>query len=138
MTSTLIDTNVFLDVVEERAEWFGWASRKVLEARQSGEIVINPIVYAEASTPYNDEMAFSRFLDAAGFLREDLPFDCAFAAAKAHLKYRSRGGVRLTPLPDFFIGAHAVFRGYTLLTRDAGRFRTYFPEIDVVAPDTHP
>ena len=138
MTSTLIDTNVFLDVVEERPEWFGWASRKILEARGGGEIVINPVVYAEASTPYEDETAFARFLDAAGFLREDLPFGCAFRAAKAHLEYRLKGGVSATALPDFFIGAHTAYRGYRLLTRDATRFRTYFPEIEIIAPDTHP
>ncbi len=138
MTSTLIDTNVFLDVVEERPQWFDWATRKVLEARRGGEVVINPIVYAEASTPYEDETAFARFLGAAGFLKEDLPFGCAFAAAKAHFNYRSRGGVRASPLPDFFIGAHALFRGYRLLTRDAARFRTYFSGLDIIAPDSHP
>ncbi len=138
MTSTLIDTNVFLDVVEERPEWFAWASRQVMNARRSGNVVVNPVVYAEASTPYEDEPAFARFLEAAGFLREDLPFACAFKAGKAHLEYRNRGGVRITTLPDFFIGAHAAVKSYRLLTRDAARFRTYFPGLDIIAPDTHP
>ena len=138
MTSTLIDTNVFLDVVEERPEWFAWASRQVMEARRSGNVVVNPVVYAEASIPYADELAFSKFLETAGFIREDLPFACAFKAGKAYLEYRSRGGVRSTTLPDFFIGAHAAAKSYRLLTRDPARFRTYFPDLDIIAPDSHP
>ena len=138
MTSTLIDTNVFLDVVEERPEWFSWATRRVLEARRGGNVVVNPVVYAEASTPYVDESAFARFIDSAGFVTEDLPFDCAFRAGKAHFEYRNRGGIRTSTLPDFFIGAHAALKGYKLLTRDAGRFRTYFGTLDIIAPDTHP
>ncbi|MBC8037650.1 MAG: type II toxin-antitoxin system VapC family toxin [Rhizobiales bacterium] len=138
MTSTLIDTNVFLDVVEERPDWFAWARSKVLEARRIGDVVISPVVYAEASTPYEDEHAFAKFIDTAGFVKEDLPFDCAFKAAKAHYEYRKRGGIRTTTLPDFFIGAHALVRGYRLMTRDPARFRTYFPELDIIAPESHP
>jgi predicted nucleic acid-binding protein len=138
MTSTLIDTNVFLDVVEMRPLWFEWSSRMVMRARRNGDVVVNPVVYAEASLPYESESAFSKFVDDAGFLKEDLPWACAFVAAKAHVLYRDRGGVRSTTLPDFFIGAHASMRSYTLLTRDTGRFRTYFPTLDIIAPDTHP
>ena len=110
----------------------------MLKARLSGDVVINPIVYAEASTPYEDESAFARFLDAAGFMKENSPFACAFHAAKAHLEYRNRDGARTTTLPDFFIGAHAALRNYRLLTRDTGRYRSYFPALDIIAPDTHP
>lgn len=138
MTSTLIDTNVFLDVVEERPDWFSWARRRVLEARRTGNVVICPVVFAEASIPYEDEQAFAKLIDMAGFVKEDLPFDCAFKAAKAHFEYRKRGGVRTTTLPDFFIGAHALVKGYRLLTRDAARFQTYFPELDIIAPESHP
>ena len=138
MTSTLVDTNVLLDVVEMRAQWFEWSSRMLFGARRNGEVVLNPVVYAEASLPYESETAFLKFVDDAGLLKEDLPWACGFLAAKAHVRYRERGGERNSTLPDFFIGAHAQIRSYRLLTRDAGRFRTYFPKLEIIAPDTHP
>jgi predicted nucleic acid-binding protein len=138
MTSTLIDTNVFLDVVEMRPQWFEWSSRMVLGAKRVGDVIINPVVYAEASLPYQSEASFSKFVDDAGFLKEDLPWACGFIAAKAYHRYRERGGMKATTLPDFFIGAHARVKSYRLLTRDIARYRSYFPELDIVAPDTHP
>ena len=138
MTSTLVDTNVLLDVVEMRPQWFEWSSRMLLDARRNGEVVLNPVVYAEASLPYESESAFLKFVDDAGFFKEDLPWACGFLAAKAYMRYRERGGEKNSTLPDFFIGAHAHVKSYRLLTRDVGRFRTYFPELDIIAPDTHP
>jgi predicted nucleic acid-binding protein len=135
---TLIDTNVLLDVVEQRPQWFDWAVRRLVAAKREGDVIINPVVYAEASLPYLEEKKFAKFIDDAGFALEDLPVRCGFEAAKAHFRHRALGGLRQTTLPDFFIGAHASYRGYTLLTRDMARFRTYFPDLSIVAPDTHP
>lgn len=138
MTSTLIDTNVLLDIVEMRPDWKEWSSRQVFEARLGGKIVLNPIVYAEASIPYESSAEFNAIIDDAGFVKEDLPWPAAFLAAKAHRRYRERGGARTQTLPDFFIAAHAVVKGFKLVTRDAARFRSYFPELDIVEPESHP
>ena len=138
MTSTLIDTNTLLDIIEARAGWEEWASRRVFEARLQGAVVLNPVVYAEASLPYESEVQFNEIIDGAGFKKEDLPWEAAFLAGKAHLKYLQRGGVRHQTLPDFFVAAHALVKNYKLVTRDATRFRSYFPSLEIIAPDTHP
>ncbi len=138
MTSTLIDTNVLLDIVEMRQDWEEWSSRRVFEARLGGKVILNPIVYAEASIPYESATEFDAIIDDAGFVKEDLPWPAAFLAAKAHRQYRGRGGIRAQTLPDFFIAAHAAVKGFRLVTRDAARFRIYFPNLDIIAPDTHP
>lgn len=138
MTSTLIDTNVLLDLIEGRPDWEEWSGRHVYEARLKGNIVLNPIVYAEASIPYEDADQFKLIVGGAGFVNEDLPWDAAFMAGKAHRHYRERGGVRTQTLPDFFIAAHALVKKYPIISRDASRFRTYFPDLVVIAPDTYP
>jgi len=138
MTSTLIDTNVLLDIVEKRENWLAWSEASVRRLLKEGPIVINPVIYAEASVPYIDEAEFAAIVDTVWLRREDLPWNAAFRAGKAFLQYRKKGGEKGRNLPDFFIGAHAAVKRYRLLTRDALRFRTYFPEIDIVAPDTHP
>ena len=92
----------------------------------------------KASIPYPEESEFDEIVFGAGFVREDLPWPAAFLAAKTHLAYRNRGGACAQTPPDFFIGAHARVKGHRLVTRDAERFRIYFPEVEVIAPDTHP
>jgi predicted nucleic acid-binding protein len=138
MTSTLIDSNVLIDVLEQRLEWIGWVTSKLEQLSQTGTLVINQIAYGEASIPYDQEDVFATTVDTGWVVREDLPWSATFRAGKAFRQYRERGGVRDMILPDFFIGAHASVKGYKVLTRDGPRFRTYFPEIEVIAPDTHP
>jgi predicted nucleic acid-binding protein len=138
MPSTLIDTNVLLDVLEERAPWSKWALRQFERLVVDGELVINQIIYGEASVPYASLVLFDDVLPAALVKRENLPWDAAFIAGKAHEQYRIRGGQKRSTLPDFFIGAHAAVAGYRVLTRDAAPFRTYFPQLEIIAPDTHP
>jgi len=138
MTSTLIDTNVLVDVIEMRPVWSEWAARHLESLSEEGDLVINQIAYAEASVPYDDQREFERIINSAWLQREDLPWPAAYRAGKAFREYRRRGGLRNQTLPDFFIGAHAAVKTYRLLTRDAARFRTYFPELDIVAPDSHP
>jgi predicted nucleic acid-binding protein len=138
MTSTLVDTNVLLDIIERRPSWFEWAARRIAEASGEGRIILNPVIYAEASTPYDSQVEFDAIIHSLGFAREEIPWNAAFLAAKAHLAYRQRGGVKNQTLPDFFIAAHAQVKGYAFVTRDAARFRTYFPGLDIIAPDTHP
>jgi predicted nucleic acid-binding protein len=97
-------------------------------------LVINPIIYAEVAVGFDAPEDVEAALPADGYRREPLPYEAAFAAGKAFLDYRRRGGTRTSPLPDFYIGAHAAVRGYRLLTRDAARYRTYFPAVELIAP----
>ena len=131
---TLVDSNVILDVVSDDEEWGDWSASMLSQAAQTGRLVINPLIYAEVSCGYERIEDLDDALPADYFVREPLPWAAAFLAAKAFLKYRRRGGVRSAPLPDFYIGAHAALAGYTLLTRDARRYTTYFPKLRIVAP----
>lgn len=101
-------------------------------------IVFNQIVYGEASVPYHPQSAFDTIVGVDWLAKEDLPWDAAFLAAKAHADYRRKGGLKPSALPDFLIGAHASVKNYRLLTRDAARFRSYFPSVELISPDTHP
>jgi predicted nucleic acid-binding protein len=107
-------------------------------AADSGSIVINQVVYAELAAGFETTEALHAMLDREQFSREWLPWDAAFAAGLAFWNYRRRGGKRSSPLPDFFIGAHAAVRGYTLLTRDRGYYASYFPTLNIISPETHP
>jgi predicted nucleic acid-binding protein len=103
-------------------------------AAQNGRLVINPIIYAEVSCGFERIEDLDHALPQDYFAREPLPWAAGFLAARAFLKYRRTGGARRSPLSDFYIGAHAALAGYTLLTRDAARYRTYYPKLRVVSP----
>ena len=132
--TTLVDSNVILDVVTDDAEWGEWSAASLAGAAQQGRVVINPLIYAEVSCGYSRIEDLDEAVPPEYFTREPLPWAAAFLAAKAFLKYRRRGGTRPAPLPDFYIGAHAALSGYTLLTRDARRYKTYFPSLRIVSP----
>lgn len=132
--TTLVDSNVILDVVTEDADWGDWSASMLSRAAREGRLVINPLIYAEISCGYERVEDLDEAVPPAYFVREPLPWPAAFLAAKAFVKYRRRGGSRPAPLPDFYIGAHATLAGYTLLTRDARRYRHYFPRLRIVAP----
>lgn len=132
--TTLVDSNVILDVVSEDAEWMDWSEAMLAKAAQAGRLVVNPLIYAEVSCGFERIEELEDAVPADYFAREPLPWAAAFLAGKAFLKYRRRGGSRLVPLPDFYIGAHAAIAGHTLLTRDASVYRTYFPKLRIVAP----
>jgi predicted nucleic acid-binding protein len=123
-----------LDVLTGDAAWAQWSGDALAQARDDGRLVINPIVYAEVSTGFGRIEDLDDAVPAGDFEREPLPFEAGFVAGKAFLIYRKRGGQRRSPLPDFYIGAHAAVRRYRLLTRDAARYRTYFPSVDLIAP----
>jgi hypothetical protein len=130
----LVDSSVLLDVLTDDPRWSPWSTQALAEQAERDVLAINPIIYAEVS------MGFVRIedLDAAlpppTFQRLALPWEAAFLAGKCFLAYRRRGGLRASPLPDFYIGAHASVSGMTLLTRDPGRYRTYFPKLHLIAP----
>lgn len=134
MSATLIDSNVLMDVLTADQAWFDWSAAALSEARQGGRVVVNPVIYAEISAGYSTIELLEAALPRDVFHREPLPWEAAFLAGKAFLAYRRAGGARRSPLPDFFIGAHAAVAGYRLLTRDATRYRTYFPRLELVAP----
>jgi predicted nucleic acid-binding protein len=129
-----VDTNVLLDVMTADPRWSDWSSARLTLALNSGPVGINPIIYAELASGFLAQHDLDRALP-AGIDRLALPWDAAFLAGRSFLEYRRRGGTRTSPLPDFYIGAHALVSGMTLLTRDATRFRTYFPELPLIAPD---
>jgi predicted nucleic acid-binding protein len=130
----LVDSNVILDVAYEDSRWRGWSEAAIEQAAGESVLVINPIIYAEVSIGYAQAEHVEAVLPADRFRREVLPYEAAFAAGKAFLDYRRRGGTRTSPLPDFYIGAHAAARGYRLLTRDPARYRAYFPTVELIAP----
>jgi predicted nucleic acid-binding protein len=132
--TVLVDSNVLLDVATDDPAWFPWSSRALAAAADESPLAINPLVYAEVSVGFSRIEDLEEVLPSTLFRREALPYEAAFLAGKAFLRYRRRGGARLTPLPDFYIGAHAAIAGYRLLTRDASRYRTYFPSVEIIAP----
>jgi len=134
VTATLVDSNVLLDIATEDPAWYEWSAEAVADAANQGPLVINAIVYAEVSIGFAAIEELDDALPADVFVREQLPYEAAFLAGKAFLAYRRRGGARSVPLPDFYIGAHAAINGYHLLTRDAQRYRTYFPTVRLLIP----
>jgi len=134
MTAVLIDANILLDVMTEDARWLPWSAEAIERAADRYRLVINPIIFAEVSIRYSRIEELDAALPKAMFDREAIPYE-AFLAAKSFLAYRRRGGTKRSPLPDFFIGAHAAVAGYRLMTRDAARYLTYFPKLPLIAPD---
>ena len=134
MSDTLVDSNVILDILTEDAEWFEWSASALEQQAERSVLVINPVIYAEVSIRFERIEDLDDALPATAFRRDSLPWGAAFLAGKCFLTYRRRGGVRHSPLPDFYIGAHAAVAGMTLLTRDEIRYRSYFPSLEVVAP----
>jgi predicted nucleic acid-binding protein len=130
----LVDTNVLLDVATEDPLWFDWSVSQLSQAANRDGLAINPIVYAELSVHYDTLEALEAALSGHPFARLALPWDAAFVAGKAYRRYRRRGGSKRSPLPDFYIGAHAAVAGLALLTRDAKRYREYFPTLRLIAP----
>jgi predicted nucleic acid-binding protein len=131
---TLIDTNVLLDLVTDDAKWADWSIRELDAAALKGPLAINDVVYAELSVRFEAIETLEAVLDEAGVSVAAIPRAALFLAGKAFLRYRTAGERRTGVLPDFFIGAHAAVAGLTLLTRDAQRYRSYFPAIDLVTP----
>ena len=134
MVTTLVDSNVLIDLLLEDSEWFDWSAWALARSGREGRLVINQLVYAEVSVTFHQVEDVEQALPEHFVRRESVPFAAAFVAGHAFASYRRRGGTKRSPLPDFFIGAHAAVAGSTLLTRDATRYRTYFPKLRIVAP----
>lgn len=132
--AVLVDSNVILDVATEDSTWRAWSERALARAAGQSILVINPIVFAEVSVGFHRVEDLEEALPPELYRRDPLPYEAAFLAGKCFLAYRRRGGSRAVPLPDFYIGAHAAVAGHQLLTRDAARYRTYFPRLTLIAP----
>jgi predicted nucleic acid-binding protein len=132
---TLVDSNVILDLVTNDPEWSDWSIAKLEEAALKGLLCINDVVYAELSVRYDRIEALEAMLDHAAIEVERTPREALFLAGKVFVQYRKAGGGRTGVLPDFFIGAHAAVTKLPLLTRDAARYRTYFPNMALIAPE---
>jgi len=130
---TLVDANVLLDILTE-SEWFDWSASMLEEAAHAGALYINPVVYTEVAVHFSRIEDLDEALPRDYYRRADLPWPAGFLAGHVFQQYRRVGGTRRSPLPDFYIGAHAAIAGFTLLTRDAARYRTYFPTLRVIAP----
>ena len=130
----LVDSNVLFDLAMDDANWAEWSAQAVAECAEHSELIINPIIYAELSVSFATIEALDAALPRAVYQREPLPWEAGFLAGKCYLAYRRRGGTRTSPLPDFYIGAHAAVRNLALLTRDAKRYRTYFANLEILHP----
>jgi predicted nucleic acid-binding protein len=136
--ATLVDTNVLVDVAVRDPTWLCWSRSALTKAERAGPLVVNPAIFAEFSVRYKTLDEVEALLPQESFKREGFPWSAAFAAGAAFRRYRQAGGGRDRVLPDFLIGAHAVIRDYTILTRDPKGYRSYFPTVTLITPETHP
>jgi predicted nucleic acid-binding protein len=134
VTAVLIDSNVLLDIITEDPCWARRSAETIEIAANQFRLIINPVIYAEVSVCYSRIEELEAVLPKDHFIREAVPYEAAFLAGKCFSIYRQRKGTKRSPLPDFFIGAQAAVAGYRLLTRDIGRYRTYFPKVSLIAP----
>jgi len=130
----LVDSNVLLDVISSDPVWAAWSASALAESAEHAILVINPIVYAEVSIGFSKIESLNAALPINLYQREALPWEAGFLAGKCFLRYRRLGGARTSPLPDFYVGAHAAVRRLALLTRDAVRYRSYFPTVQLLTP----
>ena len=129
----LVDSNVLIDVLTDDPVGHEWSSEQLTRLGNSRQLAITPLIFAEVAMAYRDQAQLDAALPAT-LVRLPLPYSAAFLAGRAFLQYRRRGGTRRSPLPDFYIGAHAAVEGHSIVTRDAVRYRTYFPDVTVIAP----
>ena len=134
MSTVLVDSNVLLDILTEDPRWYAWSSEALARLAEQSTLAINPIIYAEVSIRFSTIEDLEATVAPEHFRRLPLPWEAAFLAGKCFLAYQKRGGRRVAPLPDFYIGAHAAVAGMTLLTRDPRRYRAYFPTLKLICP----
>ena len=134
MNGVLVDSNVILDLFLNDPNWADWSEAALASASQSSTLYINQIVYTEVSIAFEKIEELESALHTGGFQLLEIPKEALFLAGKAYLRYRRGKGTKRSPLPDFYIGAHAAVLGMDLITRDEGRYRTYFPTVKRICP----
>lgn len=130
----LVDTNVLVDVLEDDPDWADWSMRQLRAQAQVHELLINPVIYAELSLTFDSVQILDAAIEGMGITVKELPRPALFLAGKAFVKYRRSGGGKGNVLADFSIGAHAAVLGCSILTRDAHRYRGYFPTVVLIVP----
>ena len=130
----LVDSNIWIDLIQKDAVWLDWSLAEVQKVRAQKRAVINPVIYAELAPTYDQPAALDKFLSAAKVTMKPLSREAAYAAGRAFLRYRQKRGTKTGVLPDFFIGAQAQTEGWAILTRDVSRYATYFPDVQLIAP----
>ena len=134
MTGVLVDSNVLIDIMTEDPAWSSWSKDALESAAEIARLVINPVIYSEVSIRFSLIEDVEQALPRSMFQREHIPYEAAFLAGKVFVRYKRAGGLKNSPLPDFYIGAHAAVLGYKLLTRDSTRYRSYFKQLDLISP----
>ena len=134
MAFILVDSCVITDLADPESAWFEWSAETLEQLDQNHTLVINQIIYAECSIGYERIEEVEALFEHLGFTMKPIPREALFLAGKAFLQYRKRQGEKGNVLPDFFIGAHAAISGFQLITRDRGRFGTYFPTVALIMP----
>ena len=132
MSTVLVDSNVILDIFAEDPRWYDWSAESLVRSADEASLAINPIIYSEISLRFETIEELEEVLPRESFQRLPLPWEAAFLAGKCFVRYRSRA--KRSPLPDFYIGAHAAVADMRLLTRDPGRYRNYFPKLSLISP----
>lgn len=132
----MVDSSVLIDVIEDDPRWAEWSVTQLEASMLAGGLVINPIIYAEIAAGFDSIESLEAAIAPFRLVREPMPWEAAFMTSQASLRYRKRGGSRRSPMPDFYIGAHASLAGHALLTRDPLRYREYFPRLEVIAPES--
>ncbi len=136
MSTILIDSCVITDLASPKSEWFEWSASTLEKLDPNNTFIINPIIYTECSIGFTTIEEVEALFDALGFAIQPIPKEALFLAGKAFLQYKKRKGSKTNVLPDFFIGAHSAVMGYPLISRDKGRFSTYFPSIELIMPNS--
>jgi hypothetical protein len=134
MNRILVDSNVLLDVFENDPRWGDWSEDILDHYRTSHALCINQVIYAEVSIGFARIEELEAVIQGSGIAFEEIPREALFLAGKAFLAYRRRAGRKTSPLPDFFIGAHAAVAGWPLITRDTARVGSYFPGVRLISP----
>lgn len=135
MNGILVDSNVIIDVFTEDNKWFDWSSNHLSQCSENYNLYINKVIYSEVSIAFDKIEDLEDALPNQYFNRANIPWEAAFLAGKAFVKYRNRGGRKNLPLPDLFIGAHAAVSGFGVLTRDDRPYKDYFPKLEIISPD---
>ncbi len=134
----LVDSNIWIDIVQRDPIWLDWSLEQLALAASSDELAINAIICAEIAPNFDSVVELKQFVKATKAKSVELSHECSFLAGQAHLKYRQRKraakGEVVGVLADFFIGAQAVSGAMAVLTRDAARYRTYFPTVKLICP----
>ena len=130
----MVDSNIILDLFLDDPKWAGWSETILENQARHSTLCINPIIYTEISIGFTRIEDLEKAISTAGFQILEIPKEALFLAGKAFLKYRKKGGVKISPLPDFYIGAQAAVQNLDLITRDISRYRSYFPTVKLISP----